>query len=85
MKAIDIIKKSISEINKQLKKNEEISADKNFEILGPKSNLDSVLIVNFFVSIEEKTKTLTGKDISLLTDDFFGKSYKAIIIFNFPF
>ena len=52
MKALDIIKSTVLEINKQLKKEDEIIVKKNFEILGPKSNLDSIIIVNFFIALE---------------------------------
>ena len=75
MKSIEIIKQSVLEINKQLKKNK-IIFKKNFEILGPKSNLDSLIIVNLFLSIEEKIKSLRGKEINLLSDDFFEKGFK---------
>ena len=75
MKSIDIIKNSITEINKQLKKKDKIVFKKEFEILGPRSNLDSLIMVNLFVSIEEKIKTLTGKEINLLSDDFFDKGF----------
>ena len=76
MKNIDVIKKSILEINQQLKKKDKIIFKKNFEILGPKSNLDSLIIVNLFIAIEEKIKSLTGKEINLLSDDFFEKGFK---------
>jgi|TARA_Y100000310_G_C20683409_1_gene817466 hypothetical protein len=75
MKSIDIIKNSITEINKQLKKKDKIVFKKEFEILGPRSNLDSLIMVNLFVSIEEKIKILTGKEINLLSDDFFDKGF----------
>ena len=52
MKSIDIIKNSITEINKQLKKKDKIVFKKEFEILGPRSNLDSLIMVNLFVSNE---------------------------------
>ena len=76
MKALYIIKSTVLEINKQLKKEDEIIVKKNFEILGPKSNLDSIIIVNFFIALEEKIKFKTGKEISLLTDNFLEKGSK---------
>ena len=76
MKSNDLIKESILEVNKQLKKKEKIVFKKNFEILGPKSKLDSLVIVNFFIAIEERIKSLIGKEINLLSDDFFEKGYK---------
>ena len=68
MKSIDIIKNSIKEVNGQLKKKDKIIFKNEFEILGPKSNLDSLIIVNLFVAIEEKIKVLTGKEVNLLNE-----------------
>ena len=76
MKVDTIITESILEINKQLKKKEKIVLKKSFEISGPKSNLDSVIIVNLFANIEYKIKSYLGKEISLLNDDFFQRSFK---------
>ena len=76
MKSSEIIKNSITEVNKQLKKKEKIVFKKDFEILGPKSKLDSLVLVNLFIAVEEKIKFLTGKEINLLSDDFFEKGYK---------
>ena len=77
MKNIDLIKQVALEINKQLKKKEKIVIDKKFEIFGPKSKLDSLIIVNFFVAIEEKVKNIHGKEVNLLSDDFFEKGLKS--------
>ena len=76
MKSIEIIKEAILEVNKQLTKKKKIVAKKNLEILGPKSNFDSLIIVNLFVAIEEKIKFLSGKEINLLSDDFFEKGFE---------
>ncbi len=76
MKNTNIIKESITEINKQLKKKDKIIFKKNFEILGPKSNLDSLIIVNLFLAIESKIKRFVGKEINLLSEDFFEKGFK---------
>ena len=75
MKSIDIIKDSIKKINLQLKKKDKIIFKNEFQILGPKSNLDSLVIVNLFVSIEEKIKEIIGKEINLLNEDFFDKAF----------
>lgn len=75
MKSLDIIKNSINEVNIQLKKKDKIVFKNEFEILGPKSNLDSLIIVNLFVAIEEKVKLLTGNEINLLNEDFFEKGF----------
>jgi hypothetical protein len=75
MKSIDIIKDSIKKVNLQLKKKDKIAFKNEFQILGPKSNLDSLVIVNLFVSIEEKIKEIIGKEINLLNEDFFDKAF----------
>ena len=77
MKSIDIIKDSIKKINLQLKKKDKIIFKNEFQILGPKSNLDSLVIVNLFVSIEEKIKEVIGKEINLLNEDFFDKAFNS--------
>jgi len=77
MKSINIIKDSIKEINLQLKKKDKIIFKNEFQILGPKSNLDSLVIVNLFVSIEEKIKEVIGKEINLLNEDFFDKAFNS--------
>ena len=76
MKSSEIIKESIEEINKQLKKKNKIIYSKKFQILGKKSNLDSFIIVNFFIAIDEKVRSLTGKEINLLNEEFFEDSFK---------
>ena len=76
MKSIDIIKNSILEINSQLKKKDKIKFKKNFEILDKKNNLDSLILVNLFTTIEEKIKNINGKEIVLLSEDFFKQSFK---------
>ena len=68
MKSIEIIKEAVLEVNKQLSKKKKVVVKKNLEILGPKSNFDSLIIVNLFVAIEEKVKSLSGKEINLLND-----------------
>ena len=82
MKSSDLIKESILEVNKQLKKKEKIVFKKTFEILGPKSKLDSLVIINLFIAIEEKIKSLIGKEINLLSDDVFEKGYKKKYTMN---
>tara|TARA_Y100001970_G_C13725818_1_gene598947 strand:+ start:341 stop:628 length:288 start_codon:yes stop_codon:yes gene_type:complete len=77
MKSLEIIKKSIKEINLQLKKKDKIVFDNDFQILGPKSSLDSLIIVNLFVAIEEKIKSSTGREINLLNESFFEKGFKS--------
>ena len=51
-----IIKFAIEEINKQLPKKKNISSEEDFEILGSKSNFDSMALINFILIVEEKLK-----------------------------
>ena len=76
MNESEIIKLSLKKINLQLKKNNKIEYNKNFQIFGPKSKLDSLLIVNFFIEIENIIKIKIKKNINLLTDDFLEKGFK---------
>ena len=70
MKSTEIIKGSILEINKQLKKKDRIVYSKKFQILGKESSLDSFIVVNLFIAIDEKVRLLSGKEINLLDEDF---------------
>ena len=75
MQSIEVIKNSILEINKQLKKKDKIKFKKEIEIIGPESKLDSLIIVNLFIAIEERIKKITGKEINLLNEDLFEKGF----------
>jgi hypothetical protein len=61
-----IIEKSVLEINKQLPKNKKVSSKDNFEILGSKSNFDSMALINFVLIIEEKLKKQNKDNLNLL-------------------
>ena len=76
MKPSEIVKDSIRKINLQLKKKDKIQYDKNFQILGPKSKLDSLIIVNLFIEIENNIKKKTKKDVNLFSDNFFERGFK---------
>lgn len=60
-----IIKDAIIEINKQLPKNKNVSLKENFQILGPSSKFDSMVLINFILIIEEKLKS-GKKNLNLL-------------------
>ncbi len=51
-----IIDKSVDAINKQLPKEKKIFKEDDFEILGKKSNFDSMALINFVLIIEENLK-----------------------------
>ena len=61
-----ILEKSVLEINKQLPKNKKVSSKDNFEILGSKSNFDSMALINFVLIIEEKLKKQNKDNLNLL-------------------
>ena len=60
-----IIKFAKEEINKQLPKKKNISSEEDFEILGSKSNFDSMALINFILIVEEKLKS-KKKNLNLL-------------------
>ena len=50
----EIIKKSIEELNELLSKEKKISIEKTTPLVGEKSSLESIDLVNFFVCLEKK-------------------------------
>ena len=75
-----IIKIAIKEINKQLPKKKNILSEEDFEILGSKSNFDSMALINFILIVEEKLKSKKKGNLNLLNylmeQMNSGKSYK---------
>ena len=61
-----IIEDAIKEINKQLPNKKNISSKEDFEILGSKSNFDSMALINFILIVEEKLKNKKKGDLNLL-------------------
>ena len=75
-----IIEDAIKEINKQLPNKKNISSKEDFEILGSKSNFDSMALINFILIVEEKLKSKKKGNLNLLNylmeQMNSGKSYK---------
>ena len=67
----NLIYETIDEINLQTPSNQRLEKSPATIIVGEGSSLDSLGIVNFFVSLEEKVTSSTGQSISLLRDDVF--------------
>ena len=64
----EIIKKSIEELNELLSKEKKLSVEKTTPLIGEKSSLESIDLVNFFVCLEKNLKekkkyTLTFDEI----------------------
>ena len=64
----EIIKKSIEELNELLSKKKKLSTGKTTPLIGEKSSLESIDLVNFFVCLEKNLKekknyTLTFDEI----------------------
>ena len=64
----EIIKKSIEELNELLSKEKKISIEKTTPLVGEKSSLESIDLVNLFVCLEKNLKekknhTLTFDEI----------------------
>ena len=60
-----IINLAIDEINKQLPSGKKVNKDTDIEIFGPKSNFDSMALINFVLIIEGelKKKKIDNKNI----------------------
>lgn len=71
MKAQEIIKLAVQNVNLQLKAKEKIKFQKKFQIFGPNSSLDSLIIVNLFLEIENICKKEFKKNINFLNDNLF--------------
>ena len=68
-KIIEIIFQSIEDINKE--NDIEITKDVNTKLFGSDSELDSILLVNLIVSIEENIETLSGEYIPIADERAF--------------
>ena len=62
----EIIKKSIEELNELLSKEKKLSIAKTTQLIGERSSLESIDLVNFFVCLE---KNLKEKKNYILTFD----------------
>ena len=79
----EIIKSAVKKVNLQLKTKNKIKTEKDFVIFGLKSNLDSLIIVNFFLEIEHLCKKYFNKNINILDDKMFQeKSNVKYTIYN---
>ena len=52
----EIVKKSIEELNELLPKQKKLSVEKTTPLIGEKSSLESIDLVNFFVCLEKNLK-----------------------------
>ena len=62
----EIINKSIEELNELLSKEKKLSTEKTTPLIGEKSSLESIDLVNFFVCLE---KNLKKKNYTLTFDE----------------
>ena len=73
---IEIIFQSIDDINKE--NDIEILKDVDTKLFGPESELDSILLVNLIVAVEENIEELSGKYIAIADE-------RAFSLENSPF
>ena len=64
-KIMKIILDTVQEYNKDLNKNDHISSDLDLPIYGGQTNLDSIGLVSFIVSLEQNLEDALNKTISL--------------------
>ena len=65
----EIVKKSIEELNELLSKEKKLSIGKITPLIGEKSSLESIDLVNFFVCLEKNLKE--KKNYTLTFDEMF--------------
>jgi len=64
-----LIYETIDEINEQSPPDRKISKSEQTVIVGEGSALDSLGIINFLVSLEERVAAFTGRSVTLLNDE----------------
>jgi acyl carrier protein len=64
-----IIYDVIDEINEQLTEEKRLEKSSNTIIVGEGGVLDSLGVINFLVSLEDRVATQTGQPVALLKDD----------------
>ena len=63
----EVVKKSIEELNELLSKEKKLSTGKTTPLIGEKSSLESIDLVNFFVCLEKNLKV--KKNYNLTFDE----------------
>jgi len=71
IKINNIVVDVINKINLQLSKKNKIIYSKKLCIIGPKSKMDSLIIINFFTELEHSIKKITNKNVNFLNSDIF--------------
>ena len=75
----NLIFQTIDEINKQMPPEQRLEKLPTTIIVGEGGTLDSLGVVNFFVSLEEKVVKSTGQSINLLNDDILSNEESQLI------
>ena len=70
----DLIYETIDEINAQIPPEKRLEKSPETVIVGEGSLLDSLGIINFFVSLEEKVSNEAGQTITLLDEALGGQN-----------
>jgi len=69
---IDTIFKALKDINRQRPENDQLELHPNTPIVGAKSRLDSLALVNFIVAVEQHVAADLGAEIVLSEDRTLG-------------
>lgn len=73
-----LIFSTIDEVNGQLPPEGRLEKSSDTVIVGDGGVLDSLGVINFLVSLEEKVAGATGKSVALLRDDLMEKQNSAL-------
>ena len=68
----------IDDVNGQLPPEDKLEKSPTTVIVGDEGRLDSLGVINFLVSLEEKVMATTGKPIALMSDDIFNDDNNAL-------
>ena len=64
-----LVRAAIDDVNNQNDGESKIGMSEETPLAGGDSDIDSLLLVNLFVAIEEKLEDATGKAIVIVTED----------------
>jgi hypothetical protein len=69
----ELIFEVIDDVNDQLPAEEKLEKSMQTVIVGDEGKLDSLGVINFLVSLEEKVVSSTGKSLALMSDELFAQ------------
>jgi acyl carrier protein len=67
--SLELVRAAIADVNNQNEEGEKIDPDGATKLFGVDAAVDSLMLVNLFVSLEQKIEDATGKIVILVDED----------------